>query len=131
MEGIWSVKAPTDLQKGWPTTGATLGGAVVFPWTTVTGEVLPQLRLDDPIADENGKKKGYRFPKDSTMVLSVPPGYQDRVMDPAVPLVIVEGTKQHWPQHPHSWSSTPSWWGSADAGAEEGWPAYPCLHGIH
>ena len=48
MEGIWSVKSPTDLPEGmaylWRHAEK---GAVVFPWTTITGEVLPQLRLDE------------------------------------------------------------------------------------
>lgn len=96
MKGVYSVYEPSDL----PESLAYLReyaekGALVFPWTTVTGEVLPQLRLDFPPTNKDGKKKGYRFPKDSTMVFSVPTGYRDLVVDPEVPLVIVEGTKQH------------------------------------
>jgi P4 family phage/plasmid primase-like protien len=96
MEGIWSVREPVDLPESlahlWKHADK---GAVVFPWTTVTGDALPQLRLDHPPTGQDGKKKGYRFPKDSTMVLSVPPGYRDLVLDQDVPLVIIEGTKQH------------------------------------
>jgi P4 family phage/plasmid primase-like protien len=137
MEGIQSVREPVDLPESlaylWKHADR---GAVVFPWTPVTGDVLPQLRLDNPPTDPDGKKKGYRFPKDSTMVLSVPPGYRDLVMDAGVPLVIVEGTKQHLAA------------ASALAGAEgadryavvgisgcRGWQvkggrAIPCLHQI-
>jgi hypothetical protein len=96
MEGIRSVLEPSDL----PESLAHLRkdadkGAILFSWTTVTGDVLPQLRLDKPPTGQDGKKKGYRFPKDSTMVLSVPPGCRDLVMDAGAPLLIVEGTKQH------------------------------------
>lgn len=96
MEGISSVLKPSDL----PESLAHLRkdadkGAILFSWTTVTGDVLPQLRLDKPPTGQDGKKKGYRFPKDSTMVLSVPPGCRDLVMDAGAPLLIIEGTKQH------------------------------------
>lgn len=96
MGGIRSVREPFDLPESlaylWKHADK---GAIVFPWTTVSGDVLPQLRLDHPPTDKDGEKKSYRFPTGSTMVLSVPPGYRDLVMDPEVPLVIVEGTKQH------------------------------------
>ena len=96
MKAVYSVYEPSDLPESlvylWEDAEK---GALVFPGTTVTGEVLPQLRLDHPPTNKDGEKKGYRFPKDSTMVLSVPPGYRDLVVNPEVPLVIVEGTKQH------------------------------------
>lgn len=134
MEGIWSVKGPTDLPEGmahlWRHAEK---GAVVFPWTTVKGEVLPQVRLDHPPTEKDGKKKGYRFPKDSTMVLAVPPGYRDRVMDPAVPLVIVEGTKQHLAAASAlDGSSNP--YAVVGISGCRGWSKdgrpIPCLHGI-
>jgi P4 family phage/plasmid primase-like protien len=135
MEGIRSVREPFDL----PESLAQLWryadkGAIVFPWTTITGDVLPQLRLDHPPTDKDGDKKGYRFPKDSTMVLSAPPGYRELVTNPEVPLVIVEGTKQHLAaasalagsSNPYAVVGISGCWGWHAKGGRP----IPCLHQI-
>ena len=68
--------------------------AYCFEWRSFGGAVLYQLRPDKP-PSSNGKDIKYIFPAGSTPVLAVPPGYQELVGNVEIPLVIVEGTKQH------------------------------------
>ena len=82
---------PESLQ-GW---GDQVLPAIVFPHEGVKGECAPQIRPDKPIENGNGDLAKYLFAADGGGIFAVHPSMRDRVMNPSVPLVIVEGTKQH------------------------------------
>jgi DNA polymerase-1 len=65
-------------------------GAMVFTLGSITGRCIEQRRPDDP-----GDGPKYLTAAGEQLVLPVPPGFTDRVNDPAIPLLIVEGTKGH------------------------------------
>ncbi len=63
---------------------------IVFTWTRINGQRFRQYRPDAP----NGKAK-YVQAAGSGSALLIPRGHHGLVSDPAVPLLLVEGTKQH------------------------------------
>ena len=65
-----------------------------FEWRSFDGRTFHQLRPDNPPRNGNKSPK-YVVGGGCRMALGVPPGFQDLVADKGVPLVIVEGTKQH------------------------------------
>ena len=81
---------PPEFARWWQHTPA-----YCFEWRSFSGVILNQLRPDKPPKDSKGKGAKYLFPKDATNVLAVPPGYQELVGNVEIPLVVVEGTKQH------------------------------------
>lgn len=92
--GIFSVTRAEDVPdvfREWPGRAAVPG--LVFPWRGLTGDVL-QLRPDTPVKRRDGGAAKYVFPKGVELVLGVHPLMEALVRDPAVPLVITEGTKQ-------------------------------------
>ncbi len=94
--GIRSASRPSEL----PPEFAWLkdrGGlpALIFPWHRIDGESVNQLRPDKPVDFGEGDTRKYLWPKDAGSVLAVHPAMLGRVLDPAVPLVWVEGTKQY------------------------------------
>jgi hypothetical protein len=66
-------------------------GGMIFPYRRPGGETVDQWRPDQPAPD--GPK--YVWPPNVAPALNVHPDMRDRVADPAVPLLIVEGTKQY------------------------------------
>lgn len=70
----------------------------IFVWRSPNGRETPQRRIPDADRVVGGPK--YIWVKESddekvTLPVGVPPGMEARVADPAVPLVIVEGTRQY------------------------------------
>jgi len=70
-------------------------GGIAFDLVSPTGRVLRQIRPDEPRLNAQGKPVKYETPAGERLVLPVPPGMQDRVMNQATKLLIVEGTKGH------------------------------------
>jgi hypothetical protein len=66
-------------------------GGIVFPYRSPSGRVTEVFRPDAPEPD--GPK--YRWPKDQPLCLTVHPDMAGLVANPAVPLMIVEGTRQY------------------------------------
>jgi putative DNA primase/helicase len=93
--GISTVEAVADLPAEFRGYGSDALPAMVFRWTSITGQVLVQLRPDNPIAGKDGTPVRYLFPSGAVPVLNVHPAMRERVLDPRVPLVVVEGTKQY------------------------------------
>lgn len=93
--GIYSVTKREQLPdefKEWPGRKGVPG--IVFPWRGFSGDVVPQLRPDTKVVRKDGHEVKYVFPADVEMVLNVHPMMDALVRDAAVPLIIVEGTKQ-------------------------------------
>jgi DNA polymerase-1 len=71
--------------------GEEAAPGLLFLWTGLRDEILPQYRPDVPLPD--GSK--YRFPGTSTPVLWVHSAMRKAVAQGTTPIVLVEGTKQH------------------------------------
>ena len=96
QEAVGRVRDPKDIPSVWKYLKPENKTGFLFGWTSVAGVLETQFRPDKPpVSKKDGKQNKYLFAKGAEMVLSVPPGYQERVLDSGVPLVIVEGTKQH------------------------------------
>ncbi len=81
---------PPFLEHHYRRRGATVVPGIVFPWYPPDGgEPIWELRADHP---PEGCSK-YLW-SDAPVVISVLPGMRDRVADPSVPLLYVEGNKQ-------------------------------------
>jgi DNA polymerase-1 len=94
--GAYSVSSVDDLPEEFSSWGPRAVPGIVFPYPSASnGLVVPQLRPDVPIERPGEKPLKYVFPAGTTGVLCVHPRMRARVADPAIPLVIVEGTKQY------------------------------------
>lgn len=78
-----------------PDIGTAEAAGWLFAWRQPGGRTVEQFRSDHPPLDDRGKEKKYLFPKDCPGLLSIPPEFDGRVMDAALPLVVVEGSAQH------------------------------------
>lgn len=65
----------------------------VYRWHSPNGRVTDQLRIPDADRTPGGPK--YVWSSGVEMPVGVPLGMEDAVADPSIPLVIVEGTRQH------------------------------------
>ncbi len=63
-------------------------------WLTVSGRQVPQIRLDEPILNEDGRKIRYLFPKGEGGIIGSDAGFERYWNEIAIPLLLVEGTKQ-------------------------------------
>lgn len=68
--------------------------ALAFPYRGIDEKEVVQLRPDAPTSVD-GRPVKYLSPAGVTMPVTVHPTMRARVLDPGIPLVIVEGTKQH------------------------------------
>ena len=72
----------------------TVPRGVEFRLTGPTGRQESRIKVW-PAPPEHSDEPKYIAPSGVPPVVSVPPGHQDLVMHPDIPLLIVEGTKQH------------------------------------
>lgn len=73
---------------------ATVSRGLEFRLTGPTGREERRIKVW-PAPPEHSDEPKYIAPAGVPPVVSVPPGHQDLVMHPDIPLLIVEGTKQH------------------------------------
>ena len=95
QSGITRITEVEDLPKGFSGWGKAVVPCLCFRWVSVDGREAFQLKPDKPFETDDGEVHKYLFGKGHQNILAVPPGYHDAVMDPTVPLLILEGTKQH------------------------------------
>lgn len=88
---IYSAESDEDLPDGFRGWDRVSFPALVFQWQGAGGESLYQVRSDDP-ADPEDK---YLTRAGAVMPLGVHPVMRTKVADPAIPIVVVEGTKQY------------------------------------
>ena len=63
-------------------------------WRTVSGALVPQIRLDKEITQEDGRPKRYLFPKGSGGIVGVDTAFERDWANSHIPILLVEGTKQ-------------------------------------
>ena len=63
-------------------------------WQTVSGALVPQIRLDKEITQEDGRPKRYLFPKGSGGIVGVDTAFERDWANSHIPILLVEGTKQ-------------------------------------
>lgn len=63
-------------------------------WRTVSGALVPQIRLDKEILQKNGRPTRYLFPKDSGGIVGVDAAFSHHLDNITIPALLVEGTKQ-------------------------------------
>jgi len=68
--------------------------ALVFPWKGLDGTVVPQLRPDRPRLGLDGAPVKYQWPAGAAAPMNVHDWVRPQVLDPLLPLLVVEGTKQ-------------------------------------
>ncbi|MGH3965745.1 MAG: phage/plasmid primase, P4 family [Pseudonocardiaceae bacterium] len=94
--GVRTVETAEDLPEEllcWAESGLP---GIVFPWHPADGgEPIHQLYPDTPILKADGARAKYVFGSGASMVLNTHPLMRPRVVDPATPLVMIEGTKQY------------------------------------
>jgi hypothetical protein len=92
QRGYFSAERRRDLEAlGFQGQQAQLVPALVIPILNVRGEVaFHQLRPDHP-RERNGKRMKYETKAGVRMVVDVPPGAREVLMNPTVPLFITEG----------------------------------------
>ena len=97
VAGIWPVRTTDDLPEGfrhWGDHAHKLVPSEVVTWTQASGSTVVQLRPETPPIDKEGRPMKYLFPKGCGGVVGVVAGSEQTVLDPSVPLLIVEGTYQ-------------------------------------
>jgi P4 family phage/plasmid primase-like protien len=87
--GIWSVVDPAALPEEFAYWGPAVVPALVLPYRSPQGLVVPQLRPDTPVTDSQGNVSKYLFPKGAPCVFN-----QVHIDADADLVLIVEGTKQ-------------------------------------
>jgi len=90
--GVFSVESAEGLPDGF-LSKVTLP-ALAFPYRGIDEKEVVQLRPDAPTSVD-GRPVKYLSPAGVAMPVTVHPKTRGRVLDPGIPLVIVEGTKQH------------------------------------
>jgi P4 family phage/plasmid primase-like protien len=88
--GVTTISSEEELPDPFTRYGESAVPAILFRWHGPAGEILPQLRPDEPI---DGAK--YLFPGGSTPLINVHPAMRERMMRSADPVIVVEGTKQY------------------------------------
>ena len=76
-------------------------------WRTVSGALVPQIRLDKEILQKDGRPTRYLFPKGSGGIVGVDAAFSHHLDNISIPALLVEGTKQFQaaastvnPEHP-------------------------------
>lgn len=91
--GYRSVTDPDELQRLGFAPAQRRPGLLV-PIFDVFGNVDYQIRPDEPRVDERGRVIKYEIPAGHCLLIDVHPAQRDRVRDPNIPLVIVEGIRK-------------------------------------
>ena len=92
---LWrSVERPEELPAGLATWGKKAVPCMATEWRTISGRRVPQVRVDNPVPDKNGRPRRYLFEEDSGGIVGVDEAFEDRWADPNTPALLVEGTKQ-------------------------------------
>ena len=66
----------------------------LIPWTCASGRTVIQLQPETPPINKEGRPMKYLFPKGCGGMVGVIAGSEKTVLDPSVPLLVVEGTFQ-------------------------------------
>jgi putative DNA primase/helicase len=96
--GVHSAVAVNDLPDAlrWLARHEGALPAIVFPQRPPRGgATIPRVRVAQPVELEDGKTAKYLTPSGVTPTVNVHPDMADRVADPAMPIVIVEGSQQY------------------------------------
>lgn len=93
--GIYSALTKSDLPADLAQYGDLAIPGIVFPLRQADGSVVHQIRLDNPLAGDDGKPGGTKYlqTKGSGSIINVPACMIDRV-GVATKILVVEGTKQ-------------------------------------
>ena len=105
---LWeTISEATDLPPelvGW---GDKAVPCMATTWRTVSGALVPQIRLDKEIPQKNGRSTRYLFPKDCGGIVGVDAAFCHHLDNITIPALLVEGTKQFQaaastinPEHP-------------------------------
>ena len=97
IAGITRIREASDLPEGfrhWGEHADKLIPCDSIPWTCASGRVVIQINPETPPLNESGRPMKYLFPKGCGGLVGVLAGSEQLVLDPEVPLVIVEGTYQ-------------------------------------
>ncbi|MCP9912586.1 hypothetical protein KBZ07_04050, partial [Cyanobium sp. BA20m-14] len=63
-------------------------------WRTVSGALVPQIRLDTPIVRKDGRPVRYLFPKGGGGIIGTDAAFERDWANTHIPALLVEGTKQ-------------------------------------
>lgn len=95
VAGVRSVLSCSDLPEPFRYLGAKAVPSLVFPWKRLDGSTVDQLRPDTPWSSKDGEDVKYVWPTDVVVPINVHDAMRPLVLDPLVPLAVVEGTKQY------------------------------------
>jgi len=92
---LWETVAdPRDLPPALQSWGKKALPCMATTWLTVSGALVPQIRVDTPIPLKNGRPARYLFPKDSGGIVGTDAAFERDWGNAHVPMLMVEGTKQ-------------------------------------
>jgi len=92
---LWATVAEArDLPTALQSWGKKAVPCMATTWLTVSGALVPQIRLDTPISLKNGRQARYLFPKDSGGIVGTDAAFERDWANTHVPMLLVEGTKQ-------------------------------------
>ncbi|WP_322765062.1 DNA polymerase [Cyanobium usitatum] len=92
---LWETVAdPRDLPPALQSWGKKAVPCMATTWLTVSGALVPQIRVDTPIPLKNGRPARYLFPKDSGGIVGTDAAFERDWGNAHVPMLMVEGTKQ-------------------------------------
>ena len=97
LAGITIVRTVKELPEGfqhWCSYAEKLVPSHLIPWTCASGRTVIQLQPETPPINKEGRPMKYLFPKGCGGVVGVIAGSEKTVLDPSVPLLVVEGTFQ-------------------------------------
>ena len=93
--GVYSAAQTVELPPEFRHYGPKCLPALVFRYSGVGGEPVPQVRPDKPWTAADGSTAKYLFPSGAVTPVAVHPLMQPRVMNGQLPLIVVEGTRQY------------------------------------
>ena len=83
---LWrSVERPEELPAGLATWGKKAVPCMATEWRTISGRRVPQVRVDNPVPDKNGRPRRYLFEEDSGGIVGVDEAFEDRWAEPNTP----------------------------------------------
>jgi len=92
---LWeTISDPRDLPPQLRSWGDKAVPCMATTWLTVSGALIPQIRLDKEITQEDGRPKRYLFPKGSGGIVGVDTAFERDWANSHIPILLVEGTKQ-------------------------------------
>ena len=93
--GYWTATIPRELiDLGFSRTQARVPALVLPVWNYLREAIQHQIRPDNPRCGKQDKPVKYETPKNSRLVIDVPPTVGRRVQNPNLPLFITEGIKK-------------------------------------